>query len=180
MKAKIDKVLNYQTSKIRGFSDLYDFSRDRRVRAYLWSKVAGTSHRYRATTANMRVRRYAHPHLNVFHELKNRVNDGHLPYVGVVGPQTGAHALLIYGVENRGARTYLCARDPNMVSGSAENCEHKIFVHTGRVYYQRNDRTADLLSFFKLTSDEDQRIRRYEVALKSKCMRVSRAANICK
>lgn len=179
IKSKIDRILSYQASTINGYSDLFEFSSDRRVRAYLWSIVAGTSHRYRAVDAKISVRRFENPHMNIFYELKKRVELGQLPYVGVVGPQTGSHALIVYAVESSSLKPYLCARDPNIVLGVAENCDHKIYFQDNQIYYQRYDRTPDALSFFRITSDEDQRVLRYKTALKTRCMENSREMRLC-
>lgn len=180
IKVKIDKVLDYKVASFNGYSDLFDFSSNKRVRAYLWSKVALTPHRYRAVNAKISVTRFQNPHMNVFFELKKRVEIGQLPYVGVTGPLTGSHALLIYDVVETVNRPYLCARDPNIVLGYAENCEHKIFFEDNKIYYQRYDRTPDALSFFKLTSDEDRRVESYKTALKRSCIQKSRRQNLCK
>ncbi|MAZ48057.1 MAG: hypothetical protein CME65_05820 [Halobacteriovoraceae bacterium] len=180
IKSKIDRILSYQAATINGYSDLFEFSSDKRVRAYLWSIVAGTSHRYRAVDAKISVRRFENPHMNIFFELKKRVELGQLPYVGVVGAQTGSHALIVYSVENSRLRPYLCARDPNIVLGVAENCDHKIYFEDNRIYYQRYDRSPDALSFFRITSDEDQRVLRYKTALKARCMQTSREQRLCK
>ena len=178
--SQIKLILSYQVQTIKGYKDLYDFSQQKRVKTYLRSIVAGTSHRYQAIDSKLQVRHYANQKLNTFYDLVRRVNLNHQPYVGVVGNLTGAHALLIYDVKSIQGKKILCARDPNIVLDYPEECETYIFIRDQKIHYRRYDRKIDELGVFKITSDEDQRVKLYENALRAWCIESSKADGLCK
>lgn len=180
LRAGIDKIMNYKIHFFKGIKDLFELSSIPSIGRYLKSYVRGIAHRYRAIPGHIEDPSYESPQMNTFYELKRRVELNQLPYVGVQGKLTGAHALLIYGVDFQEGREVLCARDPNIVLERPENCDHIIFLEGERVVYKRFDRRADYLYFFKLTSDEDRRIRSFQYALTGHCLESSRSKNLCK
>lgn len=180
LKRKIDRVMAFKLTTFKGFSDLYDLSNVPELKAYLMSYVRGTSHRYSANPANIEIDEYDNQKLNVFYEIQRRVQLNQLPYVGVLGRLTGSHALLVYANRVVGGRDVLCARDPNVVLGYAENCDHFFYHEDDKVFYKRYDRDPDLLTSFTLTSDEDRRVKRYRAVLATQCQQEARTANRCK
>lgn len=179
IKRGIDSIMQYQSHTFEGFSDLYDLSSVPEISAYLKSYVRGISHRYSAVAAQIEVNEYKNEFMNIFYELKRRVLLNQLPYVGVYGKITGSHALLVYAFK-QDKRDLLCVRDPNIVLGSSENCDHKIYHDGIDVFYQRYDRQPDRLSSFSLTSDEDVRVSRFSAVLYDQCLREASARGDCK
>jgi hypothetical protein len=179
-KKSIDDITEFKTAKFVGFKNLFDLSRDPRLKRYLRHLVSMTSHRYRAVQGYMATRPYATEQMNMFVELTRRVENYQLPYVGVLGKLTGAHALLIYKKDFMNGRLILCARDPNFKTETTEACENYFYHEEGKVYFKRYSKPADLMSSFKITSDEDQRTIKYKQSLNSRCMSNSLASNLCR
>lgn len=177
----IDKILRFETHTFNGFDSLYEFSSNPAVMSYLRQYVQSVSHRYTASGVLIKDGQHNDRRLNVFYELAKRSELGHLPYVGVIGPLTGSHALLITKTEYLDGGKILCVRDPNIVFGYAEDCSNYVFVGDDyKVYYKRYDRNPDLLSKFELTNDEDRRVRIYTNKLHKQCIAKSLAAGECK
>jgi hypothetical protein len=178
-KSGIDKIVNYKTFEFIGFSNLLELSSEPKLQRYLRSIVANTSHRYRAVQGFMANRAYDTEQMNMYSELIRRVTKSQLPYVGVLGQLTGAHALLVYKTQFQSGGTVLCARDPNFKSDTIENCENYFFKDGGKVYFKRHNKPADYMSSFRITSDEDERTRQYHSSLNENCMVKSRAGQLC-
>ena len=83
-------------------------------------------------------------------------------------------------MESIQGKKILCARDPNIVLGYPEECETYIFIRDQKIYYRRYDRKIDELTMFRITSDEDQRVKLYENALRTWCIESSKADGLCK
>lgn len=178
-KASIDKVVAFKSAEFSGFRNLLELSSEPKIQRYLRSLVANTSHRYRAVQGYMEERLYNTEQMNMYAELIRRVKKSQLPYVGVLGQLTGAHALLIYKTEFVNGSTILCARDPNFKTDSIEKCENYFFSKDGKVYFKRFNKPADFMSSFRITSDEDRRTEQYLKSLNEKCMIQSRAEGLC-
>ena len=181
IKEGIQKVMNFETHTFKGFNNLLDLSSVPELKQQLWNIVANTSHRYSArpvpideakATTSIRAR-------SVFTELKKRTLMGQLPYVGVKGAATGAHALLTYEVSFVGAKEVLCARDPNVSHGRAEACESYFYQEDGKVYYQRFDRKPDYMSMFEIFTDEDLRLEKYVASLQKSCLDHGASEGLC-
>lgn len=180
LKRGVDIVLNYGVYIFKGYESLFELSKEPVISDYLYNKVKLIGHRYSAGPGAIDDPVYDNSNLNVFYELRKRASFGQLPYVGVVGRQTGSHALLVYGVEYHGSMDVLCVRDPNIVLGVKEDCQSFLYVENSQVFYKRLDRSADHLTRFQLTSDEDRRIRRYTLSLHKACIDDSRKQGICR
>ena len=159
---------------------MYEFSEHPKIAPILRGIVAGTSSRFRAGNGKIENQTYKTPQLNTFYEIKSRVERGEMPYVGVQGLLTGAHAVLAYKVAHVGSHSVLCVKDPNYSSGTAQICEHYFYIVDDEVYFKRADKDSDKMTYFSLTSDEDKRVVKYKAALKAQCLRESKAAKLCK
>ncbi len=179
IKNKISDVLNFKVRSFTNFKNLYELSSHPELKTYLHTIIKRISHKYPATASPVEDDSYATRELDVFYELKRRVELGQLPYVGVFGKLTGSHALLIYDTGFANKRDVLCVRDPNIVLGRSENCDDYVYVEDNKVYYQRHDRDADYMSFFQLTSDEDKRVVRYQASLKEYCLASAATQGLC-
>lgn len=165
---------------IYGFNNLYEFSQVPQIKEFLHHQVKSYGHRYYASAVRIQNQQSEVREVNIFYELLDRVKSNQLPYVGVVGKLTGSHALLIYDHDFVDGREVLCARDPNIVLGYAENCQSYAYIEEDKIYYKRHDRDADLLSKFKLTTDEDKRLVIYQKSLYNQCVGYKSSKNLCR
>ncbi len=179
-KAGINNVLNFVPHHFSGFKSIYDLSSVPELKTFLRNKVASISHRYRAGTGNITITAHDDPKLNIFYELEKRILNADLPYVGIKGILSGAHALLLYDIGTAGKYDVLCARDPNIVLERAENCESYLYQEDGNIYYKRFDRAPDLMTKFLLTSDEDIRSSRYVESNRLNCESIAKAKKLCR
>lgn len=178
-KEGIQKIMNFTPYHFKGFHNLYELSQIPELQRYLKGIVAGVSNRYQAGRAIISIDRYEDEKLNTFYELERRVYAGEIPYIGVKGKLTGAHALLVYDTKSIDGRDVLCARDPNIVLGNAENCDSYFYHEQNSIFYKRLDRDADLMYKFSLTSDEDLRSKKYKDANKRYCIAMAKAKRLC-
>jgi len=176
----IKKITSFQTHTFKGFKNLLEFSSHPKILPLLRNIVAGTSNRYKAGPGYIKNPEFESEQLNTFYEIKRRISLGQLPYVGVLGTLTGAHALVTYHDTYLGDQNILCAKDPNFRSTHAQNCENYFFEHEGEIYFQRLGRDPDKMLRFNLTNDEDSRVKRYQTALSKRCLEDSRQATLCK
>jgi hypothetical protein len=176
----VQKIIENKTHVFNGYESLYDLSQVPEVKQYIYDHIKLVNHQYSANPVYIENDLYNTRALKVFYELEKRATEGQVPYVGVIGKQTGSHALLIYKTDYVGNRDVLCARDSNIVTGQAEDCSSYIFVENNRVFYKRYDRSADFLSKFELTSDEDKRVRTYANSLYKNCLVIKKLNGLCK
>jgi hypothetical protein len=175
----IQKIKKFKYHRFQGFKNLYEFSSHPKIKKLLKAIVAGTSNRYKAGRGFIKNPIYDSKELNTFHELKRRLSLGHLPYVGVLGRLTGAHALVLYADTFQGGQNILCARDPNFKNSRMEDCENYFFEQEANIYFQRLGKKPDKMYRFSLTKDEDIRIKRYMSALTKNCIEVSLESQLC-
>lgn len=176
----ISNIRRFSFQKIPGFNNLKEFSAHPRIQPILRGIVAGTSHRYRGGKAYIADTSYETLNEQYFFEIKRRLDLGHLPYIGVYGPKTGRHGLVAYEETLKDGRNIICAKDPNVVLEEAERCDNYFYLEGEEIYYHRMGKERDLLTDFKITSDEDRRVKRYEKALMRKCLIRSRQQSLCK
>ena len=176
---KIYSIQRFKYQKIPGFRNLKEFSDHPRIRPILRGIVAKTSHRYTAGKAHIEDTSYETLHEQYFHEIKRRLRLGHYPYIGVYGALTRNHGLIAYEETFKNGHNIICAKDPNVVLEASENCDNYFYLDGQEIFYHRVGREQDKLTKFQITKDEDLRVLKYEAALKNKCIKRSKAQDLC-
>jgi len=179
IKKGIDKIMSFQTFEFDSFDSLQELSSVPEIQVHLKNYIKGISHRYRAIAGNIHNPTFDTSEENVFHEIKKRVLEGELPYIGVSGALTGNHALLAYRIDKT-FNNRICVRDPNIVLDEVEDCQNFVYLNNGVVYYSRHGSYLDKINQFSLTSDEDMRASKYKKAHTSNCIEVSLKKNLCR
>lgn len=171
IKRGVRNIMNFQAHVFTGFKNLREFSNTPKIKEYLRTIVANTSHRYKTRPAKITIDRFNTIQGNTYGEVQKRLAEGHLPYIGLNGSLTGSHAVLIYREAVIDNRNVLCARDPNFVGDQAESCENYLYMtEQERIFFKRRGKPADFMQSFKLTHDEELRVVRYKKALSIQCV----------
>ena len=174
----IDAIIHDEAFVFKGVRNLYELSQNNRINTKLRSIVAGTSNRYTALEANIRVTDRNSEHANIFSEILLRLENNEKSYIGVHGKQTGHHAILSFYSSWKNDLEVICVIDPNIVS-THFSCENYLYENDGDIYYKRYDREPDKLFKFKLTQDEDMRTSSYHNSLFQACLSYSSDQNLC-
>lgn len=167
----VQDIMQYKVANFPGFQNLFELSSHPEVQEILKSYIRGTSHRFKASMANIRFNNTENPKVAVFEELALRVNENQRPYVGIKGDAVGHHALLVYQEDFKDNKRVLCVHDSNIIFRDIEDdCYNYLYLEEGNVYYKRFEQLATRLYIFSLTNDEDRRVARYIKARYDQCM----------
>jgi hypothetical protein len=176
----VQEIMQYKVANFPGFNNLYELSSHPEVQEILKSYIRGTSHRFKASMANIRDHNAENQRVAIFEELAYRVRENQRPYVGVRGDDIGNHALLVYQEDFKDNRRVLCVHDSNIIFHDQEDdCFNYFYLEDGDVYYQRYEKSPTRLFIFSLTNDEDRRVARYIKARYDSCVTENKAQKRC-
>jgi hypothetical protein len=167
----IKRILNFKTHTFKGFSSLFEFSSNSYVKEQLKSYIRGISHRFSAVQARIRDFDSSNKNKSIFVELLQRIKENKQPYIGVKGSGLGHHAIIGYSVDYIDNKQVICIRDSNIIArNSGESCKNYLYLEDTDIYYHRKNSSLSKLYIFALTSDEDNRVKKYINARYSKCI----------
>lgn len=171
VKKSLALIKQFKVTSIKGFRDLYEFSSHPRVKEMLKSWVRYIPHKYYAVLGSIRDKSYSSQNLNVFFELVKRGLEGQRSYIALKGysKNLSDHAVLLKEVSTFNGKKVICVEDSNI--RSTDECSNYIFEEENRVYYAREYRKVEYLSYIKVLSDEDHRQEKYIESRYNYCVR---------